>query len=265
MKTTGLRQALLFCLLAIGVSWVYWFAVIASTAGWWDVSVPLTPFGAFGPAIAAVILAARGGRSSVAQLFRRFGTQGLSLAGTSVAVLAWPVILTVSSLIAFAAGQSLGPSAPVPWWLLGLLPVEVFLLTSIGEELGWRGFALPLLLSKARPTLASLAIGCVWALWHAPLWFMPGVPQTGSFAEFAVSVVAMSMMYTAVYISSAPSILPALLLHTFQDASVLAVTLLWPKLPTDGVFWEAHFWIVIAAGLTASIVIERQARAKESM
>jgi hypothetical protein len=50
------RPVLFFSTLTLVLSWTYWLAVIASQHGWLAVSVPLTPFGAFGPAIAASII-----------------------------------------------------------------------------------------------------------------------------------------------------------------------------------------------------------------
>ena len=48
----------------------------------------------------------------------------------------------------------------------------LFTLTlSLGEELGWRGYLLPRLLSLGR-TRALLVTGLVWAAWHLPLIFL---------------------------------------------------------------------------------------------
>ena len=42
---------------------------------------------------------------------------------------------------------------------------------SLGEELGWRGYLLPRLLSVGRAR-ALLLVGLVWAAWHLPLIFL---------------------------------------------------------------------------------------------
>ena len=44
---------------------------------------------------------------------------------------------------------------------------------SVGEELGWCGFALPKLQNKYGPLLASLIIGTIWGIWHLPTFFAP--------------------------------------------------------------------------------------------
>jgi membrane protease YdiL (CAAX protease family) len=40
---------------------------------------------------------------------------------------------------------------------------------ALGEEIGWRGFLYPRLRAKLGDTLAVLAVGVIWGVWHAPL------------------------------------------------------------------------------------------------
>jgi membrane protease YdiL (CAAX protease family) len=42
----------------------------------------------------------------------------------------------------------------------------------IGEELGWRGYALNELQKKHSPLLSAIIVGVVWGFWHTPLWFL---------------------------------------------------------------------------------------------
>ena len=51
--------------------------------------------------------------------------------------------------------------------------ITVFVSTALfggplGEEIGWRGYALPQLLSRYSPLASSLILGLVWGAWHAP-------------------------------------------------------------------------------------------------
>ncbi len=56
---------------------------------------------------------------------------------------------------------------------LGVLPVLALWLVTfgVGEELGWRGFALPRLQSTRSALGASFVLGALWALWHLPAVF----------------------------------------------------------------------------------------------
>ncbi len=48
----------------------------------------------------------------------------------------------------------------------------MFILTgATGEQLGWRGFALPWLQTKMSALLSSIVLGLIWSFWHIPLWF----------------------------------------------------------------------------------------------
>ena len=60
--------------------------------------------------------------------------------------------------------------------LLSLIPLIFINLTSgpLGEELGWRSYALQTLQKKYNPFYASLILGLVWGFWHLPLWLLSG-------------------------------------------------------------------------------------------
>lgn len=65
---------------------------------------------------------------------------------------------------------------------------------SLGEELGWRGFAYQRLLASMSPLRASLQVGVVWALWHLPTAFYAPEPSALAFALFVVQATAASVL-----------------------------------------------------------------------
>jgi membrane protease YdiL (CAAX protease family) len=69
-----------------------------------------------------------------------------------------------------------------------VLPVLLVTITSgpMGEELGWRGYALGILQKRYSPFLASLILGLVWGFWHLPLWLLSGF----SGADLLIYIVA---------------------------------------------------------------------------
>jgi membrane protease YdiL (CAAX protease family) len=63
-----------------------------------------------------------------------------------------------------------------------------------GEEIGWRGFALPHLSRRLGLASASIVLGVIWASWHLPFFFIPGTDKSGqSFAVYLVTVTAVSV------------------------------------------------------------------------
>lgn len=86
-----------------------------------------------------------------------------------------------------------------------------------GEELGWRGFALPQLMRRRRPLVASLTLGAIWFVFHVPIMFVPNSIAGGqSFATalpFCVGVLATSVLMTWLYRSTGGSVLLPWLFH----------------------------------------------------
>ncbi|MBN1452152.1 MAG: CPBP family intramembrane metalloprotease [Anaerolineales bacterium] len=84
-----------------------------------------------------------------------------------------------------------------------------------GEELAWRGFALPRLQAKYTALTSSLILGVIWALFHLPLFFtLTGTSQAGaSFTGFLISTVSLTILFTWMYNHTRGSVLLAYLLH----------------------------------------------------
>ena len=142
-----------------------------------------------------------------------------------------------------------------------LLGIAIFLAfhivpgSALGEEIGWRGYALPRLQSRMSALSAALIIGPIWALWHLPLWLTgePGRTPT-LYAGFVVSVIALSVVLTWVYNSTRGSLLMVVLLHaTYNLPITLAIDDLGsratvPVLLYFGLLVVAAIVVVIVAG-----------------
>jgi membrane protease YdiL (CAAX protease family) len=131
----------------------------------------------------------------------------------------------------------------VGWLLAGLL------LGPLSEELGWRGFALDQLQRRWKPWFASLILGFVWGLWHLPLFLIKGTVQaawglgTVRFWLFLIGILPLSLLMATVYNRTRKSILSAILLHFFYNATG---NLLSP-LPTPILSYQVVLLALVAA------------------
>jgi len=105
------------------------------------------------------------------------------------------LLVALAAAINMLLGAHRVLSTQVSQWV-DFLPrfVFVFLFVGLGEETGWRGFALPELQKSYSPLVASLVIAVFWAAWHIPLM---GVEFKGAvIPAFLLSVVAGSVVLT---------------------------------------------------------------------
>lgn len=168
----------------------------------------------FGPAIAALGVVALQGTDARRALRARMVRWRVPLRLYLAALLA-PLAIS-------AAASSLellwGASGPIRLQPLSPLDAVVFVLV-VGEEVGWRGFALPLLLTRFGPWSASIRLGLLWALWHLPLFYIAGMPQFGnSFPAYATYTVALSLLMTMLAQRTAGSVVLATLFHGAVNA-----------------------------------------------
>jgi membrane protease YdiL (CAAX protease family) len=87
----------------------------------------------------------------------------------------------------------------------------------LGEELGWRGYALPRLLQKWNALTASMLLGLVWTLWHIPAFFLAGVmgQSFGGFLWWALDTFAFTIVITWLYLRANRNVLVAGLIPHF--------------------------------------------------
>jgi membrane protease YdiL (CAAX protease family) len=169
-----------FFLLTYVLSWLIWAPLVASRFDLIPVDMAegtrnlLGLFGVLMPATSALILTARaGGRSEVGSLLSRLRIWRVGAWWWAAAVLLQPMLL----IVAGGGANLLFGSTEVPWTTpdsVGYLIVTViFLLIAVlGEEIGWRGVALPALQQRTSVLVASLVLGVLWAGWHLPFWLL---------------------------------------------------------------------------------------------
>lgn len=111
---------------------------------------------------------------------------------------------------------------------LGIL-VTSFLNTLVfgpmGEELGWRGYALNELQKKYSPLRSALILGVVWGFWHTPLWFASGfigVDLIKYIVLFMIGIVSFSIILTLFYNLNKNLLIP-ILMHLLFNFSLVVI------------------------------------------
>jgi membrane protease YdiL (CAAX protease family) len=123
------------------------------------------------------------------------------------------VIYLTPGLVAMGLQLPRGPLLHQPPRTLSLL-VLGFLAIALGEEPGWRGFALPSLTRKVGAIGASLVLGVAWSLWHLPLFIIAGTAQYGTpFVPFLITLTAWSLIVTWLVVRAGGSVVVAMLFH----------------------------------------------------
>lgn len=225
-RTAGDRQVLRFGLLAIGLSWSAWLPLAATSRGWADIHASgyLHFVGGLGPALAGIAMTAtHEGRRGLRTLWQRVTT----------APGRWLLfaILAPASAYVVAIGVASASGARVETRLTGTsgefssMPVAAYWVANLvfygfGEEIGWRGFALPRLQRHRSALAASMWLALLWGLWHLPLFFFSAglgtMPLIGLIG-WAASIVTGSVVCTWLFNSTRGSIAVLAMFHAVLD------------------------------------------------
>ena len=215
--------------LAYLFSTLLWFPQITSAQGW--TSTPVSPYwhliGGLGPMLAALLVTAIiSGREGLRELASRIFKWRV---GARWHLFAWlaPVVIYLVGTVVVRLVWNVWPD----FRLFGRtneypqLPLLVFWAANIiffgfGEEIGWRGFALPRMQKKYNALAATAILSVFWTIWHLPLfWFIPGYMKMGlgDFMGLSLSFFLGAVIFTWLYNSTKGSILIAAIFHGAMD------------------------------------------------
>jgi membrane protease YdiL (CAAX protease family) len=170
-----------------------------------------------------------------------------------VSLIWYVVALGLPIALKYAAyGLNLALGAPAPsaeaWAAWAEVPFEfifVFLTLALGEELGFRGYALPKLLETHSPLAASLMLGVMRIIWHVPLVVVAG----DSPWVFAI-VIAGDILFTWIFLHTRGSVLIAMLLHSSLNASGAVFGGLF-----TGAYAEQNYLLLVAVFVAAAVAV----------
>jgi len=209
-----------FFILTYLISWGCWSLLISGVPeGLFTSLYLLSQFGPFISALAVSLILGVGFRDWLSSLSTwRASWQWYVLA------LAIPVaILTLSSMMMYMVGIDVEMNevwSRLPSYVPMLIMIT--LIAGLGEEPGWRGFALPRLQRMRTPIESTLILGLGWSLWHAPLllldqefasmgisnpWLLTAVALTTM-----VMIASLAFIYTWMY-NSTGSLVVMMILH----------------------------------------------------
>ena len=137
-------------------------------------------------------------------------------------------------LVAFGCGAAAvlinGDKIRDNWFSPAMPPgfmIFLLLYIGLGEEIGWRGFALPRFQQSLGPLKGSIATGIFWALWHLPLFLMPGSSQYGhSVLLFLYLLICWTIPMSLFVTKARGSVIPAILFHV--SVNFLAFAIYYP-------------------------------------
>jgi hypothetical protein len=224
-----MRALLAFFAVAFAWTWTWGLLGAALKADWPITATALSMLSGFGPSLAAVVSCTTGREGLRRWLKRclqwRVGWRWMLLAFALPAV-----YMGLAAPAHVALGGTLPPSPAADHvWLAVLSVLLIFLVGGpLGEEFGWRGFALPALQARWGWRVASVVLSGIWAVWHLPLFYSAGNLQSQwPFGWFALSMVASSVLFAWLFNRSQDSLVPVLVLvlvlHTAVNAGLMIV------------------------------------------
>ena len=199
----------------------------------------------FGPALAAFMVAGVAeGSDGIKSLLRSLFQWRVKWVWYLIVLFGPTITMTVAILLYTIWNRSFslqgigGSLALFPQHALTLVLVSLFLFVSIwGEEIGWRGFALPKLQGEYHPIWASLILGAIWAVWHLPLFFTEGsVHAQMGFPFFFLATLGYSILYSWIYNGTGESVFMMCMLHAVNNATVTYTSLFFEPVITEPIF-----------------------------
>jgi uncharacterized protein len=211
-----------FFFLTFAWSWLLGFSAIYAKPDTPVLSMILSIVSGFGPSIAAfATVTVFGGRKEVSAWLKNALNWRVGWPWYALAFFMPPLVMLLAQAVHCTLGGAI-PTSPV----VGHIPLAianfglVFLIGGpLGEEFGWRSYAVPALGAKMGWRAASLVIGLIWGLWHLPWFFTAGTAQSQMpFVIFMLNILAGSVLFSWLFLRSAGSVIPALVAHTSLNA-----------------------------------------------
>ena len=244
-------------------AWAIWIPQAAHRLGHlsWapGLASPLNALTVWAPGLAAIALSRRvSGKPGIGALFRSLTAWRLPVKWYAVALLLEPGTWALARAIDLLSGQTydLEPALLAGTFRASaafMIPVAVVftLPNALGEELGWRAFALPRLQARYGALRASVVLGLYWGFWHVPAWvaWSESGLSAPSLVLMVLNTVPTAILFTWLFNRTGGSLLLVCLYH----ASITNTGYFLPRLPTATgtvIVWLIAVIIVLSRGLS---------------
>ncbi len=252
----------MFVGVVLGLPVLYWAAF--SVARGANVELPRDMLGAlrgFGPTIAALVaLVYLNDKGSIRSLWASVIKWRISGRLYAIALLAPMAAMALALLITYFNNPEVFALGDINVIKL----VAIFFILPIvdgplGEEIGWRGFFLPLLMQRHNAIMASLIVALVWFLWHLPHYQVDGRDMSGDLLpRYLIFTVALSFIHTWLFKRAQGSVLIHVIFHNMVNYMVLLSFTLFPAVATVALGETIYFVAMVALGAMAGLSIWRQ-------
>jgi uncharacterized protein len=253
LKSIRRHPLLNFYLITFTISWIF----IILAYGVFKNSMFLAWVGMFVPSLTALfITGVCDGKSGLERLISRlyhwrvpwywylaiFGLP-ISLIGGTILIHDGPPVL----IIWLASLPTLAP------FLVGM--TFLMAVMTAGEEIGWRGFALPHLQTCFSPLVSSVILGFLWGIWHIPVALDPTYVLNRMYLPFSsilftLACIGLSILYTWIWNNSGGSLLLMCLFHSFDNTIFTLAAAVYPYLINQ--YW---YYLAVLAVLLIPIIL----------
>jgi CAAX protease family protein len=244
-------------------TWACWLSILAEDRGILNLygnKERLATLGQFGPFVAAVLwLGVEQGTHGIRDLFRRLVQVRVSPACLTVALLLPPSLFSLAVLINVWLGNQTAPQLQIPEPIGTTLHFLLNLAVggALGEEPGWRGYALPRLRARCSTLVGSVVLALAWACWHLPLWWIAEVPSC--FLVYVLGMIPLTVLFTWLDEWGQGSVFVALLFHSSLNTALVRLPVFPAIVIVNGLFWLVAIPIVLSRGpawLTKPVIMQ---------
>lgn len=241
-------------------SWIIWIPLVLAGSNILPIgkdlvsalSLPMSILAAFGPAVGAFYcIRTLHGKDALHKYLRSLMDFHLGWEAWLIPI----IILGLSTWLAWMLPELWGePRLDMLLPSLWVFPPYLLIMIFLGggqEELGWRGYILDIIEDRLGIFQGNLVLGLIWAVWHLPLFFIPGTSQNYMpFTGFILLTIGYSWIFSWVRQLSGKRTLSGLIVHGWANAFIP----LFPTIIMSNGTTQSRFWIWVCLTFTIGLI-----------